>query len=1847
MMKRILSMLLALLMLASVFPASAFAEDTTATTAATTEATTAPACPTCGAYDCTSDHANWCDICKADNCGKEHKPCETCGTVDCTKEHKTCPTCGTVDCAKEHKTCDKCSAVDCTTDHTNWCDLCKADNCGKEHKACETCGTVDCTKEHKTCPTCSAVDCTADHTNWCDKCKKDNCGVEHNVLKKLLGSKSAPKTAEPCAYCEATPNDDGVIEHTAQCNTKFSVNASADVGQTAIFTGWRDCAPYANSKPDERFDYDQSDDGSYDFRQAKYDIDNPPLVKIVDAHWEVSGPALWYRVEALDGETLPEGITSDSWILQRYTNMQDPDNTLFFVDTSLLGKTVGFKNATVALYSDIYGDDSKEVTQEALPVMVVEDIFHDGEKAWYSVNSENWPEEYADYHYVPASAVELVEASEEPEWDETTPVDLVLSATVDGVTITFEGRMPIRTTLSASAYEIGDPSDFGLENTDNVKAAYDIKLLDGDGNETQPEDAVFLAMDASEMGLEDADVVEIIHKHGSEVTKSTHVVIKGMLVFPVEDFSIFVVNHTTETTGVQITGNTPENPYVITVGETKIFFDSYGGGISPYVPTDYTVSQIYQYGYKHYYLENGEYRQVTITRSNYYPRVYTIRLDGNPIEGLDELNGNTVPYGIYRENNYTTTYIGEWQVADESNAITYTIEGAQANGYQYRAPYITVVAKDTGNVTLTYKFAHQQIIHQETLYLRVVAPDTDLYIDDQVPENGRLVPAGLDPLKAYRATYTWSRSDGRPIHEHALNTDGSINLSIDRGGLTEKLTSLTYTLTVKLLDGQTLEAAYDVPYTNEILNSSFETPVLGLSETNGGHKYYMNGYPGLYWKTTAPGNTPGQLTEDIEVIQEGSSSKNDYGVRYAAHGKQFVELNAEAFGTLYQDILTTPGANLSWSFSHTKRANSGRNDTMYIIVAATKFAQHIVDAEDIRNLLSAAKQQAQQQSKEIPLNQNADTEGFEFTYSGGTYRVWKSIATSAAQSENDWKKLSGVYQVPEGQYLTRLFFASETDGGDSTLGNLIDAVSAGEYMDYTVRYYTYQKNQYQVVETATLSGTDRVYEKISLNKDEQGEDLEHFLDQYGLPSEILINGKTYPGTVEDLQQGLYITDYGTKINDAAADTFNDYDIVLQIYFQVPVITVTKEIVITNWADLTVQEKKALIGQGLTAEFGLYTQENPTATDTPVTSTTVTIIQESSSGKLTAMASFPIDENYYGNDYWIREISAPNIPNYVMVTTYEKTKVGVKLDDGNPDNGKETVDSVKVTNTYSPRGKLELTKHVTKAFADDLNPTLTQMTQSFTFKLQVNEPKAGTKYRFTKYVQPENATLQDMLTTFTDTQNGELSLTNGECTFTLKHGERIIIENLPAANCTITEEQEDGFLAPHFDTQAEDGNTYEGQYQIPAGGQTVEANCTNAVDRTYGCLQITKKLVNENNVTGIAPAEGFAFTVTLNDYSEDTIEVKVTQVGSEDVTSQIAVTENDVQQKEFTIYLKDGQTATTAVIPVTGYHVREQEYANFATAWSGEVHGVLGGGTRDYPTVTALTCTNTYGVNSGSLRVTKEVKAESTTDTVPDDTYHIQVKLYKLNESQSQQQAQEETEKPELLPGYVPLTGNYPYFICNNGETPAENAEPSGYISNNGSIALKKDQYAVIKGIPACYYSITETGVTSENTTNTNYALDKHYTISYEGKTGSILNGQESQAKVINTFKSHLAELTITKAGAQNVDENQSFIFRVQCEEPTHGVPVDMTVVITGNNSVTLTELPVGIYTITEQSGWSWRYTFTSASGKKLMPTTNESTIKVNVDGSANNTVTVTNSRNFIYWLNGAAAKVNIFNGSYN
>ena len=101
----------------------------------------------------------------------------------------------------------------------------------------------------------------------------------------------------------------------------------------------------------------------------------------------------------------------------------------------------------------------------------------------------------------------------------------------------------------------------------------------------------------------------------------------------------------------------------------------------------------------------------------------------------------------------------------------------------------------------------------------------------------------------------------------------------------------------------------------------------------------------------------------------------------------------------------------------------------------------------------------------------------------------------------------------------------------------------------------------------------------------------------------------------------------------------------------------------------------------------------------------------------------------------------------------------------------------------------------------------------------------------------------------------------------------------------------------------------------------------------------------------------------------------------------------------------------------------------------------------------------------------------------------------------------------------------------------------------------------------------------------------------------------------------VADLIISKADCEAIDENQSFIFDVTGPNGYY-----KRVVIKGTGSVTITGLKVGEYTVTEVTSWSWRYI---TGGPQ----------RITLQGAQTNAVSFTNNVSNSKWLSGNAYSV--------
>ena len=220
----------------------------------------------------------------------------------------------------------------------------------------------------------------------------------------------------------------------------------------------------------------------------------------------------------------------------------------------------------------------------------------------------------------------------------------------------------------------------------------------------------------------------------------------------------------------------------------------------------------------------------------------------------------------------------------------------------------------------------------------------------------------------------------------------------------------------------------------EVRNGGFETPSMENS-TSSNQQYTNDNYRELdgVWQSTGRGsngtsieivNTRAVGTDGTDGTDEKADFRKDYawnGTDVAAEGKQFAELNCDAEGALYQDVLTTPGETLNYKFAHRARGSyrnsTSESDSMYVLIMSTKLAQGITTHDQVRDVINNLA-----------------------AYPGAT-------VTKYTSDDQQWSRYAGTYNVPEGsdQYSTRFFFVSgskdEVASRDNTVGNFLDDIA--------------------------------------------------------------------------------------------------------------------------------------------------------------------------------------------------------------------------------------------------------------------------------------------------------------------------------------------------------------------------------------------------------------------------------------------------------------------------------------------------------------------------------------------------------------------------------------------------------------------------------------------------------------------------------------------------------------------------------------------------------------------------------------------------------------------------------------
>lgn len=431
----------------------------------------------------------------------------------------------------------------------------------------------------------------------------------------------------------------------------------------------------------------------------------------------------------------------------------------------------------------------------------------------------------------------------------------------------------------------------------------------------------------------------------------------------------------------------------------------------------------------------------------------TVTVSG--LDKLPEMEGATAnTLKVFHE-----TSDGNVEILD---VLTYT-NGTLTFETSSFSPFVVVrtdgYAVDTLDINSITKVSIKDDIANSGHYILQITADGEDYEGEAA---GKL-------LKDNGFTVTWQKAG--TVVDRLEKTNGVYSREENGGWVDVVYTdgaNLTYTVTIAK-GTQSLNDSLTVNYNDELKNGGFEDV-----HSNGTDQINADAASNLVWKTTAItdgqhkieiGNTEG-MTSFYELQANGnkwdnvqlSNTAKAYGCASANNGVQFAELNAEGAGALYQDVLTKPGQPMNWRFFHRARTRRGYKDqsssviqsgtdTMAMVIAPLELVKDVTTQDQLEALLADCTNTHGR--NKIIKNENTY---YVYVYEATAaikdlsgYRKWDGVKWYAKYSTSSWTENSGTYTIPDGQYLTRFFFAAiSTASGNSekakTMGNLLDDV---------------------------------------------------------------------------------------------------------------------------------------------------------------------------------------------------------------------------------------------------------------------------------------------------------------------------------------------------------------------------------------------------------------------------------------------------------------------------------------------------------------------------------------------------------------------------------------------------------------------------------------------------------------------------------------------------------------------------------------------------------------------------------------------------------------------------------------
>jgi hypothetical protein len=643
------------------------------------------------------------------------------------------------------------------------------------------------------------------------------------------------------------------------------------------------------------------------------------------------------------------------------------------------------------------------------------------------------------------------------------------------VTVTYgeDARIPEDARLTVTAY--GEDSEeyarvrdtvLGQEAADPADRlrALDISIVGPDGEEIEPEAPVRVEMVIKRLGEDLAIVGDSLAVLHLDASSSDSEGVRVERVADTKETGIIRLNETDETASASFT--------LDSFSQFAVTYGSYVKVNVHYV--DASGNEL-----------DGSTNGVTLT-TDYWNPTRTLTLSDY---------ANRMSQGNY-------TYLGAHYGTHSGQTIT----GMTASSAPSAGSLITSGQSVTfyNGTEIVARQEYESSLRQVDVYL-VYAPLTGYYILDTIAADGCLtvrngnadVVTGVQNNLFVRWYSSDNGTSGFTEVKQSKVLDGNynipvlggpkVNVAIDEGA-DRYYKAQIYTVENNEEKVLATTAVYHVPYYDDVRNGGFETPHNDGRTNESVHKWpsnwqVENGQNGVVWKTTGTANDG--TKRDIEIPQGAAangSGANDLGetlrnycFAFMPEGNQCAELNCEASGALYQDVLTIPGSQLYWSLYHrargaydtwktkTDKTQNRETDTMYVVAMSTELAEKydVTTQEKVSEVLKHVNDQNSEfHDAEIvkitTTNQGNGT--ITFMNSGASLTVpptyFGNLADGATRTvhdsgtglnfkygNTDWHYYTGNFSIPSNQYLTRFFFvAGDTASHNATMGNFLDCI---------------------------------------------------------------------------------------------------------------------------------------------------------------------------------------------------------------------------------------------------------------------------------------------------------------------------------------------------------------------------------------------------------------------------------------------------------------------------------------------------------------------------------------------------------------------------------------------------------------------------------------------------------------------------------------------------------------------------------------------------------------------------------------------------------------------------------------